>query len=514
VEGLNRGKPRPLESARGRDALCRLLRDDSVAVQGLAVEVAGRLRLEDSEELRAVLTSALETARDFELSEEERLVALRLLQSAAFEDVAELTEELLAPTQLPAIQLAAIKTLSSFDDPRVSEVLLADFVRFTPKLQTAVLDAVFARENRLAGLLDAVEAGALRPAALDPARRVRLMENRDPPLKERARRLLGDGPTRKEREEVLARYVVALEGEHDVRHGRVVFDEQCAKCHKLEGRGFEVGPDLGSITRRADETLVSDILDPAREITVGYQNYSIVTQDGRIFTGVLGSETATSVTLRQEEGAEETILRRDIDEMEESPLSMMPEELEKLVSPKDVADLIAYLRETLGPVPPSTVTLFDDQPEFVDALREGPGTASLDDSDSFSGRVCLAITPLQRQSANIDGWEYRIAESPAPGEYRYVRFAWKSAGATGMMLELAANGSWPPADASLRRYYCGENTTGWAAVEIQPHAPSEWTVVTRDLWADFGTFTLTGIAPTAMGGTAKFDRIELLRELK
>ena len=429
LEGLTRGKPEPLESAAGRDALCRLLRDDAPAIQSLAVEVAGRLRLGDSEELRGVLESAFEKARDTNVSAVGRVTALKLLRSASFDDMAELTEELLGPTQPPAVQLAAIQTLSSFDDPEVSETILADFVRFTPKLQAAVLDAVFARENRLSGLLDAVEEGALRPNALDAAQRIRLTENRDATLKERARKLLGEGPTRKEREAVLAKYVAALKVKHDVKHGSKVFDEQCAKCHVLEKRGFEVGPDLGSITRRADETLVSDILDPAREITVGYQNYSVVTESGKIYTGVLGSESATSITLKQEEGKEETILRRDIDEMEQSPLSMMPEELDKLVSPKDVADLIAYLRKAFGPVPPSTVVLFDDEEGFVDALDEGGGTATLDASDAFSGTACLAMTPLQRQSPNIEGWKYRITENPAPGEYRHIRFVWKSVGA-------------------------------------------------------------------------------------
>lgn len=55
--------------------------------------------------------------------------------------------------------------------------------------------------------------------------------------------------------------------------------------------------------------------------------------------------------------------------------------------------------------------------------------------------------------------------------------------------------------------------TGWAAVEVAPEPPHQWVVVTRDLWKDFGPFTLTGIAPTAMGGVALFDRIELLRSL-
>jgi hypothetical protein len=79
------------------------------------------------------------------------------------------------------------------------------------------------------------------------------------------------------------------------------------------------------------------------------------------------------------------------------------------------------------------------------------------------------------------------------------------------MLELAADGRWPPAERPLRRYHAGRNTTGWQSVVISPSAPREWTVVTRDLWEDLGDFTLTGIAPTAMGGDPLFDHIELLQ---
>lgn len=50
-------------------------------------------------------------------------------------------------------------------------------------------------------------------------------------------------------------------------------------------------------------------------------------------------------------------------------------------------------------------------------------------------------------------------------------------------------------------------------MEVASSQPEEWTVVTRDLWKDFGDFTLTGFAPTAMGGPALFDRVELLRTL-
>jgi len=161
--------------------------------------------------------------------------------------------------------------------------------------------------------------------------------------------------------------------------------------------------------------------------------FSLLSEDGRIFTGVLAAETATSITLGKEEGVQQTILRREIDEMEASSLSMMPEELEKQVTPQEVADLIAYLREALGPLPPSQLVLFDDEPEFAGQLHEGKGTATLETADRHAGDASLKITPPQRFSASIPGWSYRIAENPAPGEYRYLRFAWKSRGAGGVM---------------------------------------------------------------------------------
>jgi hypothetical protein len=229
---------------------------------------------------------------------------------------------------------------------------------------------------------------------------------------------------------------------------------------------------------------------------------------------VLTAETATSVSLRKEEGVEQTILRKDIEEMAASPISIMPEDVEKVVSPQDVADLIAFLRESYTPAPAIAkqplITLFEDQASLVEALSEGSGTVRLRTENAYSGKACLAVTPPQRFSPRIADWGYRITENPGPGEFRYLRFAWKSRG-DGIMLELAADGAWPSANEAVRRYYSGKNTTGWAARQLAPEAPKEWVVLTCDLWKDFGSFTLTGIAPTAMGGEALFDRIELLR---
>jgi len=511
IEGLKRGKAKPLTSPEGQTALRRLLVKPAAEVQTLAVTVAGLVKLQEGEEMKKALAAASKVALDEGQTVEERQAAISLLKSAPYSQLVSTTQRLLDAREPLDIQLAAVAAISSADDPGVGSILLADFDSRTPKVQAAIIDAVFSRTNRLPGLLDAVQEKRIQPAALNVSRRRQLTDNPDPQIRDRARVLLAGQDTTEERKQLLARYQAALKIDRDAKHGREVFEKQCAKCHKLQGQGYEVGPDLVVAKTRADETLVLDVLDPGREITVGYQNYTVVTVDGRIFTGVLAAETATSITLRKEESAEEVILRKDIDEMAASSLSMMPEELEKEVNPKDVADLIAYLREALGPPPPPVVMLFEDDRAFAEVLTEGPGTVSINTEDRFSGTASLAVNPLQRSSSRIPGWEYTIAENPAPGEFRYLRFTWKARDAQGTMIELAAEGQWPPANKPLRRYYAGKNTTGWEAVQVSSQVPRDWVVVTRDLWKDFGSFTLTGIAPTAMGGEALFDRIELLR---
>ena len=513
AEGIEGGKTQALASAQGQSGLRRLLVHPSEPVRGLALKVAGLVKLHDASEMAASYDRAAKMALDDNRSVADRQLALSMLSGASYDVLAPVAEEMLAARQPLDLQLAAVGLLAPNDDPRVGDLLLANWPSYTPKVHDAVLAAILGRQNRLGALLDAIDQGAVQPSALDALGREQLLRNSDPAIRGRAESLLAGSGAGGARAEVLDRYQEALKLQRDPRRGKVVYEAQCAKCHRLHDEGFAVGPDMATASTRSDETLISDVLDPSSQITVGYQNYTVVTDDGRVFSGVLAAETATSITLCREEGVEQTILRRNIDEMEASPISMMPEDLEKQVTPQDVADLIGYLREALGPVPPPAITLFDDEASLVELLTEGEGTVRLDTEAPLSGTAALAVTPPQRWNLRIPGWEYRIAETPGPDEYRYLRFAWKSRGGAGVMIELAGDGKWPPAEKPLRRYYAGTNTTGWQAIRVSPEAPADWQVVTRDLWKDFGSFTLTGMAPTAMGGEALFDRIELLRTL-
>jgi hypothetical protein len=160
--------------------------------------------------------------------------------------------------------------------------------------------------------------------------------------------------------------------------------------------------------------------------------------------------------------------------------------------------------------------LEDDAARLARSLNPGRdqtnlGRAGAWGDDCFSGVCALKVVGYQRFRENLPGWNYPVVGKPRPGEFRYLRFAWKRPEGRGVMLQLSlAGGDWG-------RYFAGENTAGfYPALQLSPTPPREWQVVTRDLFEDFGKvpFTLTGMAFTSMDGTALFDHIYLGRTVE
>ncbi len=101
---------------------------------------------------------------------------------------------------------------------------------------------------------------------------------------------------------------------------------------------------LSNLQNRGAEAIYLNVLDPNREVNPQYINYQVLAKDGRSFTGMISQENDNSVTLLRGEGETQTVLRWDIDGIERSGVSIMPEGLEKnFPKPQDLADLIAYI---------------------------------------------------------------------------------------------------------------------------------------------------------------------------
>jgi putative membrane-bound dehydrogenase-like protein len=346
ADGLRRGGRQELTSAAAEQALEQLLKDPSPDIRRQVMDVSGLVGIRSLPSLRAARAAALAVALDESRSAVARVEAVSRLTSAPPTELTRL-RELLGPRVPIEVQLAAVGVLSSAGGADVVEVLLRPWSTYSPRMQSAVIDAVFSRQDRLPRLLDGVATGTIAPASLPALRKAQLVESSNPALRERAKSLLaGPGPSA-ERRRVLERYRVALKLPRDAERGKQIFEQRCAACHQLKGQGTAVGPDLAAVGDRPDESVLVDILDPSSNITVGYRAYMVSTRSGQVYTGTLAAETATSVTLRREKGAEDVILRREIEEMVASSKSLMPEGLEKEVSPQDMADLLGYLRREL-----------------------------------------------------------------------------------------------------------------------------------------------------------------------
>jgi putative membrane-bound dehydrogenase-like protein len=146
-----------------------------------------------------------------------------------------------------------------------------------------------------------------------------------------------------ERQKVFEQYRMALAARGDADRGREVYRKLCISCHQLEGEGTPLGPNLAAAANRGSESVLLAIIDPNREVDPRFTQHVVTTSAGKTYAGAIGSETATSITLQDGENPPQTLLKIDVDRMENTQKSIMPEGMEKQMSIEQMADLLEYL---------------------------------------------------------------------------------------------------------------------------------------------------------------------------
>jgi putative membrane-bound dehydrogenase-like protein len=294
--------------------------------------------------LRGRFEQAAATVKNESASAAERVAAANLLALGPFDLAGPALAEELAPTAPGDLQLAAVRNLAAHNDPAVSDLLLAKWSGYGPTVRREVLEALLARPDRVLKLLAAVEKKQISANEIDPARVTLLKAHPIATVRAKADAVL-KVTVNADRAKVVAEFAGALDLKGDAAKGKVVFKTNCSTCHRLDGVGSDVGANLlAALPNKSGEDLLTAVLDPNREVDPRYVNYQATTADGRVLLGVVATETPTSVTLRRADGAEDTILRANLESLRSTRLSLMPEGLEKQLSKQDVADLFAYLR--------------------------------------------------------------------------------------------------------------------------------------------------------------------------
>jgi putative heme-binding domain-containing protein len=145
----------------------------------------------------------------------------------------------------------------------------------------------------------------------------------------------------------LAAWLKLLEGPADIDSGRRVFFHPklagCYRCHRVEGRGKDVGPDLSAIGQTERRAILESILQPSNLVAPHYQAWHIETHDGKVRTGMLVHTHLDDYTYLDEKGNLFKLTTRDIAETRPSPTSIMPSGLVDMLTDQEMRDLLAYL---------------------------------------------------------------------------------------------------------------------------------------------------------------------------
>jgi putative heme-binding domain-containing protein len=132
----------------------------------------------------------------------------------------------------------------------------------------------------------------------------------------------------------------------DAERGQSAFNNAgtCAKCHLVDGVGKDIGPDLSAIgDKLPKQALFESILYPSAAISHNFETTSIVTDEGLVYSGILTSETDREVKLKDENGIIRTIPASAIEENEKLDVSLMSADIQKLLSPQELVDIVEYL---------------------------------------------------------------------------------------------------------------------------------------------------------------------------
>ena len=252
-----------------------------------------------------------------------------------------------SPHEPDVVQAAAVAALGRIESGAQSEpigrFLLSRWAALTPETRSQAGDVLIADPARARLLVSALTDGSVPAWSLGFWQKQDLVLHKNPAVRAAARAVLEEDP--RARADTVRRYAAALDLAGDPGRGEPVFARVCAACHRLgETAGGDLGPDLATVRHRPPASLLTDILIPSRSIAQHYETYVVDRGNSRTDAGVLAAQTAATITLRQAGDRAVVIPRDEIRTMTVSPRSTMPADLDALVSPDQMADLLAFIR--------------------------------------------------------------------------------------------------------------------------------------------------------------------------
>ena len=266
-------------------------------------------------------------------------------------DLRQICEQLISVRFLNAV---AVRGLAQFDDPAIGERLAKNYRNFHLTERGAVLDTLVSRPAFARVLLAEVAAARIPRADVSAFHARQIRNLNDAALTKQLGEVWGElrEPAADKRQFIArlrTQLTPAILAAADKSQGRAIFNTACAACHRLHGEGGQAGPDLTGAGRDNLDYLLENIADPSAVVTADFRMSVVNLKDGRVLNGVVTARTARTLTLSTMTGSV-TLERVEIESLQESAVSFMPEGFLEALNEQQVDDLIAYLMHP-GQVP-------------------------------------------------------------------------------------------------------------------------------------------------------------------
>jgi putative membrane-bound dehydrogenase-like protein len=247
-----------------------------------------------------------------------------------------------------ALQLEAVRALVEHPNPKRHGPLLEVFRN--PKLNTSIrgfaMVGIADRAQELADELFAIVNDGKSPLQDDAFRALIDVVIKDPVLKDA--KLFRYPEKKRPPAKDIDAWLKRLEGKADAEAGaRIFFHPRlggCYKCHRIDGRGQDVGPDLSNIGRTDRRHILESILQPSNTVAPHYVAWHLETADGKVRNGMLIHTHLDEYTYLDAKGDRFKVKTGDLVEQRPLAISIMPDGLVDRMTDQEVRDLLAYLQ--------------------------------------------------------------------------------------------------------------------------------------------------------------------------
>ncbi len=347
--GWPKDKPAKLDEAAEKSLLV-ILNQLAPAQRGVLVNLAARIGSKALESHVAEIAKGfLALASNDKAKEADRIAAAKqLVEFKKLDgDTTATLAKLITPRTSAELATGLVEAIGLSESSAAGETLIGGWPTLTPTVRQTAMRALLARADWTKSLIVAIEAGAIELSDLSLEQKQALANHPDKELAKRIKPLLakGGGLPNPDRQKVIDELLPTIEKTGDVPNGKAVFKKTCAKCHTHSGEGTKIGPDLTGMAVHPKHELIIHILDPSRSVEGNFRIYTVQTDDGKVFTGLLASESKTAIELIDVEAKKHTILRENIEELISSKKSLMPEGVEKMHTPTELRDLLEFLTQ-------------------------------------------------------------------------------------------------------------------------------------------------------------------------